>query len=108
MIAPPNIGTTKFLLSGWDAVGQARIRTNPNPAPNFSTFRSTPGGGYARMNYGGYGGYGRNQSYQWGYPVSYSWPWYWAAQYPYYSGNYWWPSAYNSGYPPYYYPYYSF
>ena len=89
-VAPPTISTTGNVLSGNDWVGQPRIRTAPDPPPNFSTFRSF-GGSYRRpfglfgkggrgykysSQYGGYGGYGG-----YGYPYSYSY-------YPYYYWNY--------------------
>lgn len=88
-VHPPTIITTGSLLSGFDWVGQPRIRTNPNPPPNFSTFRSF--GGSYRRPFGLYGGGGRGYKYSsqywpywggWGgWPYSYSY-------YPYYYWNY--------------------
>ncbi len=78
-VAPPTLLTTGNLLSGLDYVGQTRIRTAPNPPPNFSTFRSF-GSGYRRP-FGLYGGGGRGYRYSRQYWPYY--PYYWPYYYPY-------------------------
>ncbi len=82
-VAPPTLLTTGNILSGFDYVGQPRIRTAPDPPPNFSTFRSF--GSAYRRPFGLYGGGGRGYRYSRQY-----WPYYggYGGYYPYYYGAY--------------------
>lgn len=56
------------------------IRTGPNPPPNYSSFHSTPGGGYKRSYFGKKGRRGYYPYYGYGYPYWYGYYGY----YPYY------------------------
>lgn len=93
-VAPPSVITTGT-LSGFDWVGQPRIRTAPNPPPNYSTFRSF--GGSYRRPFGLYGGGGRYYKYSRPY-----WPYggYYPYAFSYYPYYYWsYPSYPSYNYP---------